>query len=197
MNERVKRIIGVGIICLLVGSVVVLYYNWNANKQSSNNQEILNNSAEPPAIEVYEATFKDFTYKLSKPITYSKVDENRFKLTSDTYVAIIEPIIDVESFITLYPEKYYEMLSDEGIKVAKPEKIKVGYIDVIKYEKIADDGNSALYYLNFYSSKIIFGIELHNNQDGLGEVLDILLSANVAEKAQYDYRKIETTNDLK
>ena len=145
-------------------------------------------------IDVYSVTFKNYTYELPKTTTYSKLDENRFKLISDEYEAVIEPLYDKESIVSEDPERYYEVLLNNGINVSKPEKMKIGFIGITKYEKIDSDANSTLYYFT-YSSPIIYEIELYNLQDNLGRVMNILLSATVDEKENYDYREITTNSN--
>lgn len=192
-----KKIIGIIIILLLLGSVVVMYINWNSKSSANNNQnsnttvedDIEEDDTKPP----YNVEFKNFTFELPGKITYSKVDDNKIKFATRKYTAIIEPYIDADDYVVNNPDGYYEILLSRGIEVAKPEKRTIGSVDVYRYAKIKDKNNTALYYFKFYESKIVFELEISNNQDGLGEIINIILKSQLDPNTEYDYRNIDLT----
>ena len=207
MNKKAKILLIVVDIIAILG-VFYMYHVWqtkrvdtpnekipttnnDTNNQESNPSSVENNENPVNEVDSKKANtykFKKFTFEIPQDISYKEVDEYSFKLSSNEFEAIIEIILHDDTNMLKNPDLYYEEITQMGMKVSKPEKIKLGIIDAIKYNVL--DKNSNLYYFA-YNSGFDYEVELTDKGDNIGRVMNILLTAKYDNDSQekYNYMK--------
>ena len=194
-----SKIILIIIDIIAICGVIYIYYTWqNKQKLNDNNPDIEEKNNNNEDIIYNDVTFKKFIYSLPSNIKYSELNEYEFKLENDEFDATIEILIHDDTNMLNYPELYYDVLKEDGIKVSEPIKEKKGLIDIVKYNKTNDDGkNTVLYYFK-YDDNFDYELELYDTGDNLGNIMNILLSAKYdnESKEKYNYHVWDFAEEL-
>ena len=192
-NKNIYLIIII-VVILLVALLFVLLGNNKNNNQNNNNTKI----------QYQTNTFKGFDLKIPTTVTYNTVsyDNNKFKLTTDAYEALIQIYKYNDEEIFSHMDEYYERLKNNNYDVEKPYKITSGSSNekMIVYNK-KDANNSLLCYF-IYSDLYLIEIELYNTDntfrlDSLDSIVDIMMNSKLDEdrNKNYTYSTINYNKD--
>ena len=172
-NKYIKWIIL--LIDVIAIALIWIAYNTWENKRE---KQIDKDNVEETKIE--EVRFKNFIFKIPENTEYLPIEEHKFKLKNDYYEAIVEPFLHNDTNMLKYPELYYDELTGNGVNLSKPEKIKEGIVDLVKYTKSTNENETTLYYFS-YNENFDYEVEMLTGDEKLGSVMNILINA------EYDY----------
>ena len=187
-NNKNKKIYLIIIIIVILLSVLLFILLGNNNSHQNNNSD--NNSK----IQYQTNTFKGFDLKIPTTVTYNTVsyDDNKFKLTTDAYEALIQIYKYNDEEILLHMDEYYEKLRKNNYDVEKPYKITSGTSNekMVVYNK--NDANNSLLCYFLYSDLYLIEIELYNTDntfrlDFLDSLVDIMMNSKLNEDKNKNY----------
>lgn len=193
MNSNIKnnkmpfKIIMLIIDIIAIIILVISFIKWNSNKNDSNTN-------------LEEIKYKKFTFQIPQEMSYSEVDNKKFKLVSSDYEAIIEIFIDEANYMFEKRDKYYQLLLSLEYNVDKPYEDTINGIPVLIYNKhIDDNSNSVLCYFKI-NSPFSVEIELINNdgslkKDALNKLVNIIYNNSYDFESTEKYEYYSTEND--
>ena len=181
-NKYIKWIIL--LIDVIAIALIWIAYNTWENKRE---KQIDKDNVEETKIE--EVRFKNFIFKIPENTEYLPIEEHKFKLKNDYYEAIVEPFLHNDTNMLKYPELYYDELTGNGVNLSKPEKIKEGIVDLVKYTKSTNENETTLYYFS-YNENFDYEVEMLTGDEKLGSVMNILINAeyDYTSNKKYDYK---------
>lgn len=175
----------IDIIAIII--LALLFIKWNSSKNDSDTN-------------LKEINYKKFTFQIPQEMSYSEVDNKKFKLVTSNYEAIIEIFVDEANYMFEKRDKYYHLLLDDGYNVDNSYEETINGIPVLIYNKhIDDNSNSILCYFRI-NSPFSAEIELINNdgslkKDALNELVNIIYNNSYDYQSTEKFEYYSTEND--
>ena len=176
-NNKLFKCILIIIDIIAIILLVTVTEKWIDGKINSNKEQVVK--------------YKKFTFTIPGNIKYQEIDEFKFSYETGEYKAIIEIIDNQNNFVFDDPDKFYEMLLEDGFKVGQYEYSDISDKIILMFNNYNDKENAKLCFFEMFKPFAV-QVELYSkNGDyvaNLTEIVDTLAAPEYDSDSNKSYK---------